>query len=77
MPVARTSTASVAGLLQQSVSSFVVCLADVLFSLLRKVIASVCAGSRVWGTPSSFLRIPCAGSCRDCAKAVRSDSMSG
>eukprot|EP00983_Pelagomonas_calceolata_P005963 198298-Pelagomonas_calceolata.AAC.1 len=43
----------------------------------RKEMASVCAGSRVWRSPSSFWMIPCAGSCRDCVKAVRSDSLSG
>eukprot|EP00983_Pelagomonas_calceolata_P031877 1000781-Pelagomonas_calceolata.AAC.1 len=37
----------------------------------RKAMASVCAGSRVWRTPSSLWRTPCAGSCKDCAKAVR------
>eukprot|EP00983_Pelagomonas_calceolata_P031075 976126-Pelagomonas_calceolata.AAC.1 len=37
MPSARVSTASVA-----------VCLAYLLFRLVRKVVASVCAGSRVW-----------------------------
>eukprot|EP00983_Pelagomonas_calceolata_P005167 168366-Pelagomonas_calceolata.AAC.1 len=75
MPPAKVSTASVAGLLQR-VSSFLVCLADVLFRLLRKVVASSCAGSRVWRTPSSFWRIPCARSCKDCAKVVWSESPS-
>eukprot|EP00983_Pelagomonas_calceolata_P010933 353829-Pelagomonas_calceolata.AAC.1 len=32
------------------------------------VVASICAGSRVWRIPSSSWRTPCAESCSDCAK---------
>ena len=76
MLLAMSSTACAVGLLQ-SEWSFTVLLGFTSFKLLRKAVASACAGLREFRMSSNSCTTPCVGSCRDCVKLNRSESLTG